>query len=205
MFEAFIRQTALTWSDGGWVMIPLALLALFMYAFAADLFFTFTRSQYRRFDQKTCRHCVRHPETVAGPVGEIIRYARDEVTSLQDIRNRFEEVRLAVFPKIDRRLFFLVTLTTAAPLLGLLGTVLGMISTFDAMAGGGGRVIEMVAAGISTALITTKTGLLIAIPGYFMASAIRRRRNEYAAFLAGLESLVMQQFHQAGAQRRTSS
>jgi biopolymer transport protein ExbB len=197
MLEPFLSEIALTWGDGGWVMIPLALLALFMYAFAADLFFTFTRSQYRQFDPDTCRHCIRNPESISGPVGEIIRYGRDEVASLQDIRNRFEEVRLATFPKIDRRLFFLVTLTTAAPLLGLLGTVLGMISTFDAMAGGGGRVIEMVSAGISTALITTKTGLLIAIPGYFMASAIRRRRNEYAAFLAGLESLTMQHFHQA--------
>ncbi len=195
MPETFLQETARIWGEGGWVMIPLALLALFLYAFAADLFFTFTRSRYRRFDPATAEQWIQNPDTATGPIGAIVRYAREDISSLQDIRDRFEEIRLAVFPKIDRRLFFLITLTTAAPLLGLLGTVLGMISTFDAMATGGGRVIEMVSSGISTALITTKTGLLIAIPGYFMAAAVRRRRNEYAAFLASLESLAMQHFH----------
>ncbi len=185
-------------------MIALALLALFLYAFAADLIYTFSRSDYQRFDSNACNNWIQNPDTAPGPVGEIIRYSQDEVSSLEEVRNRFDEVRLAVFPRIDRRLFFLVTLTTAAPLLGLLGTVLGMISTFDAMAEGGGRVIDMVASGISTALITTKTGLLIAIPGYFLAAAVRRRRQEYAAFLAGLESLTMQHLRKLPAKREAA-
>ncbi len=205
MLEFFFQETARIWGDGGWVMIPLALLAIFMYAFAADLFFTFNRSEYQRMNPETCNRWIRNTESAFGPVGEIIRYSQDDVSSLQEIRNRFEEVRLAVLPKIDRRLFFLVVLTTAAPLLGLLGTVLGMISTFDAMAEGGGRVIDMVASGVSTALITTKTGLLIAIPGYFMASTVRRRRNEYSAFLAGLESLTMQAFHKRSQKEELAS
>ncbi len=203
MIEHFLQETARIWGEGGWVMIPLALLAFFLYAFAADLFFTFSRSEYRRFDASVCNNWIQNPDTASGPVGEIIRYSQDGVSSLGDIQSRFEGIRLAMLPRIDRRLFFLVTLTTAAPLLGLLGTVLGMVSTFDAMAAGGGRVIDMVASGISTALITTKTGLLIAIPGYFMASTIRRRRNEYAAFLAGLESLTMQHFRKRRAGTET--
>ncbi len=194
MLETFLRETGRIWAEGGGVMIALALLALFLYAFAADLLLTLSRAGCRRLDPETGKGWIRDPATAPGPLGEILRYSQDEVRSLEEIRNRFDEIRLAVFPRIDRRLFFLVTLTTAAPLLGLLGTVLGMLSTFDALAGGGGRVIDMVASGVSTALITTKTGLLIAIPGYFLAATVRRRRNEYAALLAGLESLTMQQF-----------
>ena len=52
--------------------------------------------------------------------------------------------------------------------------------------------------GISEALITTEMGLLIAVPGYFMAYAIKRRKDEYEAFLVRLESLTLQQFKRKG-------
>ena len=59
---------------------------------------------------------------------------------------------------------------------------------------GGGKLVDVVASGISEALITTEMGLLIAVPGYFMAYAIKRRKDEYEAFLVRLESLTLQQF-----------
>ncbi|MEK9985703.1 MAG: MotA/TolQ/ExbB proton channel family protein, partial [Opitutae bacterium] len=66
---------------------------------------------------------------------------------------------------------------SAAPLMGLLGTVMGMLATFDGLTSNIGRTIELVASGISEALITTQTGLVIAIPGLVMIYLVQKRRN----------------------------
>ena len=69
----------------------------------------------------------------------------------------------------------LQVLTTTAPLLGLLGTVMGMLSTFSGLADSRGDMFDQVAAGISEAMITTETGLIIAIPALFLLMFIEGR------------------------------
>ncbi len=64
-----------------------------------------------------------------------------------------------------------------APLLGLLGTVTGMITTFMVIAKSGTGDARALASGISEALITTQTGLVVAVPGLFLANFLRRRSN----------------------------
>ena len=86
----------------------------------------------------------------------------------------------------------MTVLVTVSPLMGLLGTVIGMLSTFSAMATSAGKTIDLVADGIRVALITTQTGLIIAIPGYILIYLILRRRNSYNVFLSQLENLVIQ-------------
>jgi hypothetical protein len=83
---------------------------------------------------------------------------------------------------------------SAAPLVGLLGTVTGMLSTFEALATGSGgeKTMGMIAAGISEALVTTETGLVIALPGLFFQYQLSRRFQTYRAFLAHLESVCNQ-------------
>jgi biopolymer transport protein ExbB len=66
-------------------------------------------------------------------------------------------------------------LAAIAPLLGLLGTVTGMITTFDVLAVFGTGNAKAMAGGISEALITTQTGLLVAIPGLYMKGFLDRR------------------------------
>jgi biopolymer transport protein ExbB len=85
----------------------------------------------------------------------------------------------------------------AAPLLGLLGTVTGMLATFDALASGSGgeKTMQLVAKGISEALITTETGLVIALPGVFMQYQLARRFERYKAFLAHLETACTQNLY----------
>ncbi|MDD4737189.1 MAG: MotA/TolQ/ExbB proton channel family protein [Kiritimatiellae bacterium] len=74
-----------------------------------------------------------------------------------------------------RRDFVIITaLTASAPLLGLLGTVMGMIQTFDGVGSDVHGVGRRMADGISQALITTQVGLVIAIPGLFGLSRLRR-------------------------------
>jgi len=69
-------------------------------------------------------------------------------------------------------------LAAIAPLLGLLGTVTGMIKTFDVIATYGTGNARALAAGISEALITTETGLVLAVPGLFFVSFIERHADE---------------------------
>lgn len=79
---------------------------------------------------------------------------------------------------INRRIPFLTVLISAAPLLGLLGTVAGMLITFGGMAGAaGGAPIDTISTGISKALLTTQAGLVIAVPAAFFLALIKRRAD----------------------------
>jgi biopolymer transport protein ExbB/TolQ len=87
--------------------------------------------------------------------------------------------------RLSRRdLGILAALTAAAPLLGLLGTVLGMVNTFDAVSAPGIEPGRQIAAGIRQALITTQFGLLIAIPGVFGHARLQRLAQSVDVALA---------------------
>lgn len=74
-----------------------------------------------------------------------------------------------------RNLLLLRACTAAAPLVGLLGTVMGMTTTFDAMSGNSGLGFAGMAGGIGSALVTTQFGLIAALPGIFASVHITRR------------------------------
>jgi hypothetical protein len=82
----------------------------------------------------------------------------------------------------------------SAPLFGLLGTVMGMLLTFKAIGVGGSSTSEVIAKGISEALVCTQTGMMVAVPGLVMATIAKRRRHEYVAFLARLEGITLRHF-----------
>ena len=113
-------------------------------------------------------------------------------------------------PKINRRLLetlvkkrqqniehhvqTIFVLAAIAPLLGLLGTVTGMISTFEAISRFGTANARAMAAGISEALITTQIGLIVAVPGLFMGHMIRRKtdviQNRMDSFFLNMEHRI---------------
>ena len=86
------------------------------------------------------------------------------------------------------RRFMLQILTTTAPLLGLLGTVMGMLTTFTGLADSRCYMFEQVAAGVSEAMITTETGLIIAIPALFLLMVIDSRIKRIELELLKLEN-----------------
>jgi biopolymer transport protein ExbB len=183
------------WLSGGWVMIPLFLLAILLYAQGFQLLMYVRRTDLNRDDEMSWWEWVHTPSDAQGRVAEIIRYTQSDVSSAKQIRNRFDEIRLAFVDLIDRRTRFLGTLVAAAPLLGLLGTVMGMLQTFYGIStSGGAETAGVVAAGISEALVTTQTGLTIALPGLFLVMMIRRQRQNLEARLARLESLTLSHF-----------
>jgi biopolymer transport protein ExbB len=180
------------WLSGGWVMIPLFALAVLLYAQAFQLVLYVRRSMLSARTEPHWWEWVRDPDRAEGRVAEIIRYTQSDVSSAKQVRNRFDEIRLAMVALIERRTRFVATLVGAAPLMGLLGTVLGMLQTFFGIStSGGSETAGVVAAGISEALVTTQTGLTIALPGLFLVMMIQRQRQGLEAQLARLESLTI--------------
>ncbi|MBE0565408.1 MAG: MotA/TolQ/ExbB proton channel family protein, partial [Krumholzibacteria bacterium] len=85
--------------------------------------------------------------------------------------------------ELRRHLAAIAVLAAVAPLLGLLGTVLGMIQTFEVISLFGTGNAKAMAVGISVALITTQAGLIVAIPGLFISRALGRRARRLEAAL----------------------
>jgi biopolymer transport protein ExbB len=107
-----------------------------------------------------------------------------------------QETFLHEFPKLERFLPSIRMLSSVAPILGLLGTVTGIIATFDVITVVGGGKPRLLAGGISEALITTAAGLIIAIPGLLAYSFLSGRINGIVAeaerLAAGLSNLIKQ-------------
>ena len=83
----------------------------------------------------------------------------------ENLESKIEEKATEVQYSLERNLTMLGTTATISPLIGLLGTVVGMITAFTGLTETSGANPDLLAAGISQALITTAFGLLIAVPG----------------------------------------
>jgi biopolymer transport protein ExbB len=192
--NALLNEMWHTWSNGGLVMAAMALLAVGMYAIAFQLLMKLNYKGLTRASDTVLRTWVVQPAQAPKRVRELVRYTQDEVHSVRDIEGRFREVEATQVTELDRRITFLNVLVIAAPLFGLLGTVLGMLLTFKAIGVGGSSPSEVIARGISEALVATQTGMMVAIPGLIMATIAKRRRHEYVAFLARLEGITLRHF-----------
>lgn len=184
--------------SGGWVMVPLFAIATLLYFQAFRLLFLTARHTPRK------KHCGGHLQAepdfddLPAPICRIRDHARRQNSPLA-LRRALDEVRLALLDRIERRLRFLTVLVGTAPLLGLLGTVLGMLDTFEGISRGAGpETSNTVAAGISEALVTTQTGLTIALPGLFLSIIIHRRSLLIESFIAFLESREILRLRQQG-------
>jgi len=105
--------------------------------------------------------CDRTPAPVAKILKSVLEKADKGKDAMEEMVSRSAAIELAF---LDRGMPLLGGLTTVAPFLGFLGTVMGMITAFAAIALAGEVEPTIVASGISTALITTKWGLIIATP-----------------------------------------
>ena len=180
------------WLSGGWVMIPLFLLSFLLYTQAFRLVLAIKDTKLPSNDEFAWREWVLTPEKAKGKIKEIICYTQENTRSIEYVRKRFDEIRITQLAAIEQQLKFVKCLVAAAPLLGLLGTVLGMLQTFFGIATSGGvETAAVVASGISEALVTTETGLTIALPALFMVMFIQRQTHQEEAKLARLESLTL--------------
>ncbi len=112
------------------------------------------------------------------PLGRVLLAGvRFRGSSREDMENALQESILSEIPNMERFLSTLQMLAAIAPLLGLLGTVTGMIRTFDVITLYGAGDPRMMSGGISEALVTTMLGLAVAIPILLCQTLLSRRAD----------------------------
>lgn len=181
--------------EGGTIMYMLGSVACLLYAtaFSALLYVGNTRFRISHLPDSELERFIERPEKAEGRLGEVLDYVlHGPILTIKTVGRRFDEVRNSMLSGVDRRLLVLNTLVAAAPLAGLLGTVMGMLAMFAGLAQGSGPAgMKRVAAGMQEALITTQTGLTIALPGLFIALIIKAQRNRVDASLTRLQSKIL--------------
>lgn len=173
---------------GGWVMIPLIALSIASVTVMVEraLFIREARAQSDRLVESLRPDLLegRFDDALQkmgdqrGPVAETMRAGiRAHALPLSDIERAMEEVALRQAPLLSHGLGTLDTIITMAPLLGLLGTITGMIQAFNVVSTAGSSAPTAITGGVAEALIATATGLSIAIatlPVYnFLSEKVR--------------------------------
>jgi biopolymer transport protein ExbB len=191
-----LEQSLETWSAGGWAMGPLAVNSLILFAIGFNLWLTFSARTFERLPEATWRRWIAFPGERRGRLGRLLGFVMG-ASDLKEMGVRFNELRTTEIAPFARDLRFMKICVGTAPLLGLLGTVTGMLTTFKVLASGSGgqKTMDLVAGGISEALITTETGLVIALPGLFFQFHLAKQRDRYEAFLAHLETVCAQHLY----------
>ncbi len=175
-------------AKGGVVMYPL--IGLPIWALLIMLYKFLQLGLWHRVSGWTSRKVIRALEDddvegankiVQKKWGAMARVARTCLADIDRGREATEaavkEVLLREVPGLNRHLSTLAVIAAAAPLLGLLGTVTGMISLFEVITNYGTGDPKIMASGISEALITTQTGLVVAIPILLVHNMLRNRKN----------------------------
>lgn len=174
---------------GGWLMIPIILCSVISAAICVERFWTLRRQQIaprnllpqvwnwiknNELDAKLMRELKN-----GSPLGQILAAGITNHRRGRDImKESIEEVACHVVHELERYLNTLGTVAAITPLLGLLGTVIGMIRVFTSIKLEGTGNAAVLAGGISEALITTAAGLTVAIPSLFFYRFFQRRIDE---------------------------
>ncbi len=175
---------------GGWVMLPIIALAVLALAIVIERFWSLRPKEVippglgdevrdwargRQLDPK-------HIEILRqnSPLGELLAAALDVRHRPREIiKERIEDVGRHVMHRLERFLNTLGTIAAVGPLLGLLGTVFGMITMFMNILTTGVGDANQLAGGIGQALISTAAGLCLAIPALMLHRYLRGRVAEY--------------------------
>ena len=200
-----IAQSFMTFMErGGIVMWPLLLLSVLTVAITAERAIFWTRVHGRGGRRRLARlNRALHD----GNAAEFAELARTDPSPYAELARRLhgpnqdeaqaiaeaEEIR----PRFDRGLVILSTIITAAPMLGILGTVIGIIQSFELL-GGDASINDprQVSGGIAEALITTATGLVVALLALFPYMIFRGQQERS---MGRMESLIVSAMH--GAER----
>jgi biopolymer transport protein ExbB len=118
------------------------------------------------------------------PLGRVLSvYSQNRNTDTETLELKLSEAILRELPPLQRGILFIKIISVVAPLLGLLGTVTGMIQTFQAMALFGTGDASVMAGGISQALMTTVLGLVVAIPTVLLHTFVSGRSKRIIQIL----------------------
>jgi biopolymer transport protein ExbB len=177
---------------GGLIMAPLMAVSVLMWVLIINRTLFFRRLYRKNISREKAGQYVSSgtapdPATYQGAISLLVReFLRRRTGSAEIDRQILDETVMVIVSSMERYLATISVLAKIAPLLGLLGTVTGMVATFDIIAMFGTGNARALAGGISEALITTQTGLLIAIPGLYMSNFLNRRAENLKSRVASV-------------------
>ncbi len=165
--------------NGGWIMVPMILLsfvAVYIFferyfainkAASEDLSFMNKIKEYIHEGKIDSAYAL--CQQVDNPVGRMIEKGISRIgRPLSDVNTAIENVGNLEISRLEKGLPTLATVSGGAPMIGFLGTVIGMIRAFFDMANAGNNIdVGLLSSGIYTAMVTTVTGLAIGIMAYF--------------------------------------
>jgi biopolymer transport protein ExbB len=178
--------------SGGWIMLVLALLlVLAIYIFIEryltlsaalkgeedNVFMKNIREYVHQGNVEEARNLSKQTNT---PLGRMIDKGFSRLgRPLPDIQAAIENEGQLEVANLERRVSLVATVASLGPMIGFLGTVVGMISAFQEMAHAGNNIdIQMLASGIYTAMVTTVGGLIVGIICYFLHNLLVTRINK---------------------------
>ncbi|WP_445405173.1 MotA/TolQ/ExbB proton channel family protein [Acinetobacter pittii] len=196
---------------GGWLMLPLILCSILTVAISIERFVRLRRSQVlpkALIDDSSLRtediveNLEQNVEVQNSALAHILKAGFDH----RDHGEKFARAQMEVAASqeisyLEKNINFLGTLSAVAPLLGLLGTVVGIIESFLVIDFGSAGSPSLMIPGISKALITTAVGMLIAIPALVAYRYFQRLVQDYIAELEQQSNL----FHASLFYKRSSS
>ena len=172
--------------SGGWLLLPLGLFSVLALAICLNRFWALainrvlpTQLQHQLtvgLETRDLRQ-ARDPSSLQIVVEAVLTQRE---TSFEMAGEALDDVLIAEVHKLEKYLTTLGSIASISPLLGLLGTVLGMIDVFYALNQTGSRDPSLFSGGIAQALITTAVGLCIAIPALLCHRHFQRRVDEFA-------------------------
>ncbi len=164
---------------GGWIMIPLALLSFISIWIFLERYFVLRRVSTEDLTFmnriKDYIHDGKIDSALAlcrsnnHPISRMIEKGISRIgRPLNDVSTAIENVGNLEVSRLEKGLPMLATVAGGAPMIGFLGTVIGMIKSFWEMSNAGNNImVDQLAGGIYTALVTTVTGLIVGITAYF--------------------------------------
>ena len=178
----------------GYTIVSLGLVAVALFAFKAREILSFEVARPEQIDgileelaRGSREGAAKRAAEVQGVAGQMlsigVEHAEEKRGILEELL--FEQI-LSVRPRLERFLPFLAITAGAAPLLGLLGTVTGMIKTFQLITIFGTGDAKSLSSGISEALVTTAEGLIVAIPTLILHGALSRMAKHKLGLLEQL-------------------
>jgi len=196
---------------GGWTMWGLLFAALIGITYIIERLITFARARVnpkkftgdliRAFDKGGVESALTYCKHNQSPVARILESALEKYAKYGKKRDVLEEAMSVSADTelafLDRGMLILAAVANIAPLIGFLGTVSGMIHAFDAIALAGTVEPTLVASGISEALITTATGLTIAIPIAAFHVYFTQRINNYTKLMEEASTMLVEKLMEA--------
>jgi len=164
---------------GGWIMVPIGLLAVLAVYIFAERFFTirdaakednaFMENIKTYIQDGNLEEAKALCNATDGPLARMIEKGISRIGKpLNDISVAIENIGKQEISKLERGLATLATVSGGAPMIGFLGTVMGMIRAFYDMANAGNNIdVSLLSSGIYTAMVTTVAGLITGIIAYF--------------------------------------